>query len=168
ALIALGSFSTTSVSSCRSPPTSCALYSTARCRGRVLWRSPESSAADTSRPKRSTWDSSQSPTRRPTPARAWPSLAGPAQTPLNSASTSSPPSAAASLISRHPSAASSPASCSTGTVDFAAFRKAVKGAFRDDIPVRERGQWEAYLGENAARMRELSDRIAAAEREIDQ
>ncbi len=115
ALIALGSFSTTSVSSCRSPPTSCALYSTARCRGRVLWRSPESSAADTSRPKRSTWDSSQSPTRRPTPARAWPSLAGPAQTPLNSASTSSPPSAAASLISRHPSAASSPASCSTGT-----------------------------------------------------
>ncbi len=53
-------------------------------------------------------------------------------------------------------------------LDFAAFRKAVKGAFRDDIPVRERGQWEAYLGENAARIRELSDRIAAAEREIDQ
>jgi hypothetical protein len=34
--------------------------------------------------------------------------------------------------------------------------------------VKERGEWEAYLGENAARVRALSDAIAAAEREIDQ
>jgi len=53
-------------------------------------------------------------------------------------------------------------------LDFATFRAAVKVAFRAEIPVRERGQWEAYLSENAARVRELSDRIAAAEGEIDQ
>jgi len=50
---------------------------------------------------------------------------------------------------------------------FAAFRAEAKRAFRDDIPVRERGDWEAYLKENAGRVRALSDEIAAAEREID-
>jgi len=53
-------------------------------------------------------------------------------------------------------------------LDFAAFRAEIKRAFREEIPIRERGEWEAYLSENAARVRELSDRIAAAEREIDQ
>ena len=52
-------------------------------------------------------------------------------------------------------------------LDFAGFRKEVKRAFHADIPVRERGEWEGYLRDNAARVRELSDRIAAAEREID-
>ena len=52
-------------------------------------------------------------------------------------------------------------------LDFAAFRKEVKRAFHADIPVRERGEWEGYLRDNAARVRELSDHIAAAEREID-
>jgi hypothetical protein len=33
--------------------------------------------------------------------------------------------------------------------------------------VRERGEWEAYLADNAAKVRSLSDQIAAAEREID-
>lgn len=33
--------------------------------------------------------------------------------------------------------------------------------------VRDRGEWEAYLSENAARVRALSDTIATAEREID-
>lgn len=53
-------------------------------------------------------------------------------------------------------------------LDFGTFRKEVKRAFGDDIPVRERGEWEAYLSDNATRVRELTDRIAAAEREIDQ
>ena len=32
---------------------------------------------------------------------------------------------------------------------------------------RERGEWETYLSGEAARLRELSDRISAVEREID-
>jgi hypothetical protein len=52
-------------------------------------------------------------------------------------------------------------------LDFAAFRKEVKRAFHADIPVRERGEWEGYLRDNAAHVRELSDRIASGEREID-
>jgi len=50
---------------------------------------------------------------------------------------------------------------------FAAFRAEAKRAFRDDIPVRERGEWEAYLRENAQRVHSLSGTIATAEREID-
>jgi hypothetical protein len=52
-------------------------------------------------------------------------------------------------------------------LDFAAFRAEVKRGFRAEIPVKERGEWETYLSENAARVRALSDQIAAAEREID-
>ena len=52
-------------------------------------------------------------------------------------------------------------------LDFAAFRAEVKHAFHHEIPVRERGEWEAYLGENAAKVRAFSEAIAAAEREID-
>ncbi len=52
-------------------------------------------------------------------------------------------------------------------LDFAAFRKEVKRAFKADIPLRERGEWEGYLRNNATHVRELSDRIASAEREID-
>ena len=53
-------------------------------------------------------------------------------------------------------------------LDFAAFRAEVKRAFHAEIPVKQRGEWEAYLRENAARVRALSDQISAAEREIDQ
>jgi hypothetical protein len=53
-------------------------------------------------------------------------------------------------------------------LDFTAFRAEIKRAFRDDIPIRQRGEWESYLSENATRVRELSDRIATSEREIDQ
>ena len=35
------------------------------------------------------------------------------------------------------------------------------------MSLRERDEWEPYLAQNAARVHELSDRIAAAEREID-
>ena len=33
--------------------------------------------------------------------------------------------------------------------------------------MKERGEWEAYLADNAARVKTLSAEIAAAEREID-
>ena len=52
-------------------------------------------------------------------------------------------------------------------LDFAGFRDAVKAAFRTEIPLKERGDWEAYLAVNAAEVRRLSAEIAAAEREID-
>ena len=52
-------------------------------------------------------------------------------------------------------------------LDFAAFRDEVKKAFHAEIPVKERGDWEAYLGEKAAEIRRLTDAIAAAERKID-
>lgn len=53
------------------------------------------------------------------------------------------------------------------TLDFAAFRGEVKRAFRADIPVKERGEWEAYLKKNAAAVRKLDAEVDRAEREID-
>lgn len=53
------------------------------------------------------------------------------------------------------------------TLDFAAFRDEVTRAFRADIPVRERGEWEAYLEKNAAEVRKLDAEIERCEREID-
>ena len=52
-------------------------------------------------------------------------------------------------------------------LDFTAFRAEVKATFKTEIPLRERGEWEAYLSENAAEVHRLSAEIAAAEREID-
>lgn len=52
-------------------------------------------------------------------------------------------------------------------LDFAAFRAEVKKVFGAEIPLKERGDWEAYLTENAAEVRRLSAEIAQAEREID-
>ena len=52
-------------------------------------------------------------------------------------------------------------------LDFAAFRAEVKRAFHAEIPLRERGEWETYLGENAARVTALTGAIAVAERAID-
>ena len=53
------------------------------------------------------------------------------------------------------------------TLDFAQFRDEVKRVFRTEIPVKERAEWEAYLGKNAAEVRKLDSEIAKAEREID-
>lgn len=53
------------------------------------------------------------------------------------------------------------------TLDFAAFRDEVKRVFHTEIPVKERGEWETYLVENAAQVRKLTSGIEAAEREID-
>ncbi len=52
-------------------------------------------------------------------------------------------------------------------LDFSVFRSEVKRAFRVEIPLRERGEWETYLDENRAKVRVLSDQISDAEREID-
>lgn len=53
------------------------------------------------------------------------------------------------------------------TLDFAAFRAEVKRALKADIPVKERGEWEAYLGKHGAEVRALDAEIEKAEREID-
>ncbi|MBA3518493.1 MAG: N-6 DNA methylase [Rhizobiales bacterium] len=52
-------------------------------------------------------------------------------------------------------------------LDFAAFRREVKRAFRAEIPLKQRAEWESYLAENAAEIASLSATIASAEREID-
>jgi hypothetical protein len=52
-------------------------------------------------------------------------------------------------------------------LDFSAFRAEVKRVFRADIPVKERGDWEAYLAESADEVRRLTSVIADAEGEID-
>jgi hypothetical protein len=52
-------------------------------------------------------------------------------------------------------------------LDFAQFRDEVKRVFRAEIPVKERGEWEAYLAKNAAEVRKLDAAIEKAEREID-
>ncbi len=52
-------------------------------------------------------------------------------------------------------------------LDFSAFRAEVKKTFKAEIPLKERGDWEAYLSENAAEVHRLSAEIAAAERAID-
>jgi hypothetical protein len=53
------------------------------------------------------------------------------------------------------------------TLDFAAFRDEVKRVFKNDIPVKERGEWESYLSKNAAAVKKLDAEIERAEREID-
>lgn len=53
------------------------------------------------------------------------------------------------------------------TLDFSAFRAEVKRAFRSEIPVKERGDWETYLANQAAHVHKLNAEIEAAEREID-
>lgn len=52
-------------------------------------------------------------------------------------------------------------------LDFVGFRAAVKQAFRADIPVKERADWESYLSERRARVLALTNEIEIAEREID-
>jgi hypothetical protein len=52
-------------------------------------------------------------------------------------------------------------------LDFAAFQTELTKAFRADIPLKQRKDWEAYLTEHGATVRRLSAEIAAAEREID-
>jgi hypothetical protein len=53
------------------------------------------------------------------------------------------------------------------TLDFTAFRDEIKRVFRAEVPVKERGAWEAYLAEQAAKVQALNAEIEKAEREID-
>jgi hypothetical protein len=53
------------------------------------------------------------------------------------------------------------------TLGFAAFRAEVKRVFGDEIPVKERAEWEAYLERHGADVRALDAEIENAEREID-
>ena len=52
-------------------------------------------------------------------------------------------------------------------LDFTEFRAEIAKAFKAEIPLKERGDWETYLAENATEVHRLRDAIAAAEREID-
>ena len=52
-------------------------------------------------------------------------------------------------------------------LDFARFQSEVKKAFHADVPVKQRGDWEAYLAENAREVHSLTAQITAAEQEID-
>ncbi len=51
--------------------------------------------------------------------------------------------------------------------DFAAFRREAKKLFKQDIPLKERGDWEELFNEQRAAVRERDDTIAAAEASID-
>ena len=51
-------------------------------------------------------------------------------------------------------------------LDFTAFRVEVKRLFKTEIPVKERAAWEAYLKEEAAKVKTLSVQIVTAEAEI--
>ena len=53
------------------------------------------------------------------------------------------------------------------TLDFTNFRDEVKRVFKAEIPLKERGEWQAYLAEQGDKVRALSGDIEAAEREID-
>jgi type I restriction-modification system DNA methylase subunit len=50
---------------------------------------------------------------------------------------------------------------------FAAFQAEVKKVLKADIPLRERNEWESWIGENRAEIHRLSAEIARIEREID-
>ena len=50
--------------------------------------------------------------------------------------------------------------------DFAAFQAEVKKAFKSDIPLRQRSEWDGWIGENRAQIHALTAEIARLEREI--
>jgi hypothetical protein len=52
-------------------------------------------------------------------------------------------------------------------LDFPGFLDEVKRTFKADVPLRQRGEWEAYLAENRATVQRLTTEIKTAEREID-
>jgi hypothetical protein len=52
-------------------------------------------------------------------------------------------------------------------LDFKTFQAEIKKAFKADIPLKQRNEWESYLREEGARMRRLTAQIEEAEREID-
>ncbi|PNE11351.1 MAG: type I restriction endonuclease subunit M [Beijerinckiaceae bacterium] len=52
-------------------------------------------------------------------------------------------------------------------LDFKSFRAEIKKAFKDDIPLKQRNDWESLLREEGEKVRRLTTEIEQAEREID-
>ncbi|MGH6822902.1 MAG: Eco57I restriction-modification methylase domain-containing protein, partial [Methylocella sp.] len=52
-------------------------------------------------------------------------------------------------------------------LDFKSFQAEIKKAFRADIPLKQRTEWETFLREEGAKVRRLTAEIEQAEREID-
>jgi hypothetical protein len=52
-------------------------------------------------------------------------------------------------------------------LDFKSFRAEIKKAFKDDIPLKQRNDWESLLREEGEKIRCLTAEIEQAEREID-
>lgn len=52
-------------------------------------------------------------------------------------------------------------------LDFKSFQAEIKKAFKADIPLKQRNEWESYLREEGAKVRRLTSEIEQAEREID-
>jgi TaqI-like C-terminal specificity domain len=52
-------------------------------------------------------------------------------------------------------------------LDFKSFQAEIKKAFKADIPLKQRNEWESFLREEGAKVRRLTAEIEEAEREID-
>lgn len=52
-------------------------------------------------------------------------------------------------------------------LDFKSFQAEIKKAFKAEIPLKQRNEWETYLREEGAKVRRLTAEIEEAEREID-
>jgi hypothetical protein len=53
------------------------------------------------------------------------------------------------------------------TFDFKSFQVEIKKAFKADIPLKQRNEWENFLREKGEKVRRLTAEIEQAEREID-
>jgi hypothetical protein len=53
------------------------------------------------------------------------------------------------------------------TLDFKSFRAEIKKAFKADIPLKQRNDWENFLRDEGEKVRRLTAEIEQAEREID-
>ncbi len=53
------------------------------------------------------------------------------------------------------------------TLDFKSFQAEIKTAFKADIPLKQRNDWENFLREEGEKVRRLTAEIEQAEREID-
>jgi hypothetical protein len=52
-------------------------------------------------------------------------------------------------------------------LDFKSFQAEIKKAFKADIPLKQRNDWESFLREEGEKVRRLTAEIEQAEREID-
>lgn len=52
-------------------------------------------------------------------------------------------------------------------LDFQSFPAEINKAFKADIPLKQRGEWENFLREEGEKVRHLTAEIEQAEREID-